>query len=95
MTDDRYVAQARIAVRLQPRARSDEIVGVRDGALLVRVTAAPMDGRANRALCRLIAKRIRVTPSRVTVIRGERTRHKLVAIEGADQASTAAALGLP
>src|SRR5271166_1032315 len=48
-----------IVVRLQPRARANEVVGERDGALLVRVTAAPVDGRANEALCRLIAKRAR------------------------------------
>jgi uncharacterized protein (TIGR00251 family) len=94
MTDDAGVGQARIDVRLQPRARSDEIVGVRDGTLLVRVTAPPLAGRANRALCSLIAKRLRVAPSRVTVIRGERARRKLVAVEGMDQGSAVAALGL-
>jgi uncharacterized protein len=88
------VDQARIAVRLQPRARNDEIVGVRGGVLLVRVTAPPLDGRANRALCRLIAERVKVAPSRVTVIRGERARDKLVAVEGLGQATAALALGL-
>jgi uncharacterized protein YggU (UPF0235/DUF167 family) len=46
-----------IAVRLTPRARVNEIAGERDGVLLVRVTVPPMDGRANAALYRLIAKR--------------------------------------
>ncbi|HME04066.1 MAG TPA: DUF167 domain-containing protein, partial [Solirubrobacteraceae bacterium] len=39
-----------IVVRLQPRARTNEIVGERGGVLLVRVTAPPVDGRANDAL---------------------------------------------
>ena len=59
-----------IAVRLQPRARSNEIVGERDGVLVVRVTAPPVDGRANEALCRLIAKRARVGVRRVSIVRG-------------------------
>jgi uncharacterized protein len=94
MTDDAVVDQARITVRLQPRAHRDEIVAARGGVLLVRVTAPPVDGRANRALCRLVADRIGVAPSRVTVIRGERSRDKLVAVDGLDQARAAAALGL-
>lgn len=88
------MSQARIAVRLQPRASRDEIVGARDSVLLVRVTAPPVDGRANRALCRLIADRVGVAPSCVTVIRGEHSRDKLVGIEGLDQAGAATALGL-
>src|SRR5471032_2997105 len=47
----------KIAVRLIPRARVNEISGDRSGVLLVRVTAPPVDGKANAALCRLIAKR--------------------------------------
>jgi uncharacterized protein (TIGR00251 family) len=94
MTDHAVVDQARIAVRLQPRAHRNEIVVAREGVLVVRVTAPPVDGRANRALCRLIADRVGVAPSHVTVIRGERSRDKLVAVEGLDQASAATALGL-
>jgi uncharacterized protein len=69
-------------VRLQPRAGANEIVGERDGALVVRVTAAPVDGRANDALCRLIAKRLRVGSQRVAVVRGAGAREKLVRVEG-------------
>jgi uncharacterized protein len=86
------VAEARIAVRLQPRARKDEIVGARGAALVVRVTAPPLEGRANRALCRLIAHRLGVAPSRVKVIRGEHARDKLLAVDGLDQASADAKL---
>ena len=42
-------------MRLQPRASRSEITGERDGALVVRVTAPPVDGRANAALCALLA----------------------------------------
>jgi uncharacterized protein len=71
-----------IAVRLQPRARAAEILGEREGALLVRVTAPPVEGRANDALCRLIAKRAGVGVRRVSVVRGASSREKVVRVEG-------------
>jgi uncharacterized protein (TIGR00251 family) len=75
-------ASAKINVRLQPRARSNEIVGERGGALLVRVTAPPVDGRANDALCKLLARRAGVGRTHVTIVRGKATQMKLVQIEG-------------
>jgi uncharacterized protein (TIGR00251 family) len=86
------MTDARIMVRLQPRAGGDELVGVRDGVLRARVSAPAHDGRANRALCRLIARAIRVAPSRVTIVSGERSREKLVRIDGLDQAALHEAL---
>ncbi len=71
-----------IAVRLTPRAHENAIVGEREGALLVRVTAPPLDGRANDALCRLLAKRLGVGVRRISVVRGASAREKLVRIDG-------------
>ena len=71
-----------IQVRLQPRASRDEIVGWRDDKLVVRVAAPPVDGAANRALCKLLARAAGVAPSRVSVVRGERGRDKLVRLDG-------------
>jgi len=76
------MARARIEVRLRPRGRRDELLGMRNGVLQARVTAAPVDGRANKALCRLMAKRIGVAPSKVTVVRGAKSRDKVVIVEG-------------
>ena len=83
-----------MSVRVQPRARRDELAGERDGALLVRVTAPPLDGRANVAACRLIARRLRIAPSRVSVARGAAARHKLVEVEGLDAGTLRHRLGL-
>ena len=80
-------------VRLSPRSDRDELVGIRDGILHARVCAPPVGGEANRALCRLIARRAGVAPSRVRVIRGERARVKLVAVEGVEQPALLNALG--
>ena len=77
----------KLEVRLTPRASRDEIGDRREGVLQVRVKAPPVDGRANEALRKLIAKRVGVPKSRVTIVRGERSRRKLVAIEGADPAA--------
>lgn len=79
-------------MRLQPRASRDELLGLRDGVLHARVSAPPVDGQANRALCRLIAARVRVAPSQVEILRGERGRSKLVRVGGLSQEALLAAL---
>ncbi len=79
-------------MRLRPRGSRDELAGLRDGVLQAKVTAAPVDGKANRALCRLIAKRVGVAPSRVSVVRGEKSRDKVVRVEGVDPTALRAAL---
>jgi uncharacterized protein YggU (UPF0235/DUF167 family) len=56
------------------------------------VSAPPLDGRANGALCRLVARAAGVAPTRVTVIRGERSREKLLSVEGIDQTALEDAL---
>jgi uncharacterized protein (TIGR00251 family) len=73
---------ADVAVRVVPRAKRDEIAGERDGRLLVRVTAPPVDGKANAAVCRLLAKALGVPRTRVSIARGESSRDKLVCVEG-------------
>jgi uncharacterized protein (TIGR00251 family) len=83
----------RIEVRLRPRGHRDELAGFRDGVLQARVTAPPVDGGANRVLCKLIAKRLRVAPSRVSLLRGERSRDKLVQVEGIPTAALRKRLG--
>lgn len=66
------VRGATISVRVQPRTRSDALVGLRDGVLVVRVVAPPLDRRANDPLCRLLADLLGVRRSRATIIRGGR-----------------------
>lgn len=88
------MGECEITVRLRPAARADAIDGERDGVLLVRVRAPPLQGRANEALCRLIAKRARVGAQRVSVVRGARSREKLVRVQGVELAELRRALGL-
>jgi uncharacterized protein len=90
----RDVPYAELTVRLQPRAKRNAILDERDGVLGVSVAAAPVDGLANAALCKLLAKRAGVARGRVTVIRGERSREKVVRFEELSQAELRSALGL-
>ena len=80
-------------MRVIPRAARDGLAGMRDGRLLVRVTAPPLDGRANVAVCALLAKVAGVPKGAVSVVRGETSRDKRVRIEG-EESALRAALGL-
>ncbi len=80
-------------MRVQPRASSSAIVGWREGALAVRVTAPPVDGEANRAVAALLARALEVRPSAVSVVRGQRGRDKLVRVEGLSDRDIEARLG--
>jgi hypothetical protein len=71
-----------IAVRVKPRTARAEIAGARNGRLVVKVNAPPLEGRANDALRRLLANATGVARSRVEVVGGERGRDKLVRIDG-------------
>jgi len=81
-------------VRLQPRAGRDEIVSERGGRVVARVTAPPLDGRANAALVALVAKLAGVPKRSVTIVRGQRSRDKLLRIGGVADDELRRALGL-
>ena len=83
-----------VAVRVKPRAPAAKVEGERGGRLLVAVTAPPVDGKANDAVCRLLAKTLGVAGGRVSVVSGERARDKLVRIDGVQLAEVAGTLGI-
>jgi uncharacterized protein (TIGR00251 family) len=76
----------RLPVRLQPRASASEVVGERGDRVAIRVTAPPVDGKANEALIRLVADQLGIAKSRVRIIRGDTGRDKLLEIEGLEEA---------
>ncbi len=74
-------AGSALAVRVTPRASRDEIAEVlSDGTIRVRLTAPPVEGRANKALVKFLAKVLDVAPSRIEIVAGEGGRDKLVSI---------------
>jgi uncharacterized protein (TIGR00251 family) len=70
------------AVRVTPRASRNTIEGEHAGALKVRLTAPPVEDRANEALRRLLAERLNVPASAVRIVAGEKSRTKRVAVAG-------------
>ena len=80
-----------LAVRVTPRSRKNEIAGADGQALRVKLTAPPVDGTANAALCEFLARVLGVRTSAVTLIAGQTSRHKVVRVEGitVDQARAA------
>lgn len=71
-----------IAVRAVPRAGRSGIAGIRAGALLVRLAAAPVEGAANDELIAVLARALDVPRRQLSVISGERGRDKRVLVEG-------------
>jgi uncharacterized protein len=71
----------RIAVRVQPRASSNQILGFRDGVLRVRLQAPPVDGAANDALVRFLADEFGVARRHVQIVSGFGSRNKIVEVE--------------
>lgn len=68
----------RLQVRVIPNAGRDEIVGLKDGVLKVKVRAVPEDGRANAAVCALIAREAGCRAREVRIVAGERSRTKVL-----------------
>jgi uncharacterized protein len=84
-----------LEVRVIARSTRDELAGWREGRLLLRVTAAPVDGKANAAACALLAKTVGVSRGSVSVVRGANTRDKRIRIAGdVDKQTLKATLGV-
>src|SRR5580700_9917093 len=75
-----------LPVRVQPRASKDEIAGVVEGALKVRLRAPAVEDRANTALCEYLAELLKTPKSAVRILGGERGRTKRVEIRGVREA---------
>jgi uncharacterized protein (TIGR00251 family) len=78
-----------IDVRVIPRAKKTECTGLRDGALVVRLAAPPVDGAANDALIEFLSDMLNVPRRAIQIVGGERSRHKRVAIEGVTMSAVA------
>jgi uncharacterized protein len=71
-----------LTVRVQPRASKDEVMGVMEGALKIRLCAPAMEYRANEALIEFLAGILKTAKSAVRIQSGERSRTKRVEIRG-------------
>lgn len=69
-----------INVRLIPRASTNKVVGILDDAIKIRLQAPPVEGKANKALIKFLAKLLKVPASHIELISGETNRNKRVLI---------------
>ncbi len=69
-------------VRVQPRSRCNEIAGLHGDALKIRLTAPPIEGKANQALQKFLARQLRVPASAIEILTGHTSRQKQVHVAG-------------
>ena len=79
-----------LAVRVVPGASKNEIAGENAGVWKIRLTAPPVDGKANKALVEFLADKLKVNRSGVELVRGTTSRNKTVAIHGLSKQEIAA-----
>lgn len=73
-----YRGGTRLRLRVKPGAHHDAIIGIHGGALKLSVSAAPDKGKANAAVCALIAGVLQLPPSAVEIVSGQTSRDKTV-----------------
>jgi uncharacterized protein len=76
-----------LTVRVIPRARRAELAGIRDDALLIRLTAPPVEGAANAELIELVSEAFAIPKRSITIVTGDRARVKRVRLAGIDAAT--------
>lgn len=84
-----------LRVRVIPKAHRNAVVGVEDGALVVRLTAPPVEGRANQALLEFLAELLGLRPRQLCLQSGEKSRHKVVCFTGVERAQLERLVPLP
>ncbi len=73
-----------LAVFVQPRSSKNQICGLQNGELKLRLTAPPVDGAANDCCREFLARLFRISRSSITIVAGEASRHKRIRLEGID-----------
>ena len=79
-----YVHNMNLNFKVHPRSKRNTVEISDDGAVTIRVTAAPDKGKANTAAVKLLASRLNVPKSSVSIIRGHTSRSKAVSVDGID-----------
>jgi len=76
-----------IRVQIQPRSSKDQIIGLHNGRLKIKISAPPVDGKANQNLIEFIAKALGVSKSKIEIVKGRSSKLKTLRISGIDQKS--------
>lgn len=72
----------RITCRVQPRASREALAGMIGNALKIALTAPPVEGKANAALCAFFAKTLKCPKSAVSIVSGTTSKNKIVELQG-------------
>ena len=83
-----------LALHVQPRAAKNELAGIHDGTLKLRLTTPPVDGKANKAVVAFLARQLKVPKSSIMLRSGLKNRRKQVWISGLDEETVRRRLGL-
>ena len=84
-----------VAIRVQPRASRDQVLGLRGDAIGIALKAPPVDGAANAALLKLLARELKVPLAAVELVRGATGRNKWIRVAGWSAEQVRAALLAP
>jgi len=71
-----------LKVYLQPKSSKNEIVGPYRDGVKIKITAPPINGKANKGLIQFLSKELGIPPSQVEIIKGQRAREKTLSISG-------------
>lgn len=77
------MAMKTLEIKVRPKARKNEIL-VKDGRVIIKVTAPPERGKANEAVIALLADKLGVKKSDITILRGETNQNKVIEIKNAN-----------
>lgn len=76
-----------VHIHVQPRASRTSFAGLHGGAIKLRITAPPVDGKANALIAEVLAQTLRVPKAAVSLVGGQQSRHKRFRVEGVDVAT--------
>ncbi len=83
-----------LAVRVQPRSSKEAVSGITEGVVRIRLTAPPVEGKANEALLGFLSKRLGVPKGRLELVAGDHGRNKLIRVHGLVGVEVYARLGI-
>ena len=74
-----------IQVQIQPRSSKDQIIGIHDGKLKIKITAPPVDGKANESLIEFLAKTFKISKSNIEILKGHTSKLKTIKLLGVNE----------
>lgn len=78
----RHPAGTVLLIKVQPRSSRNQIVGLQEGELRLKLTSPPVDGAANKTCRDFLSKQFRIAKTSVELVSGETSRHKRILLRG-------------